>query len=94
MRAHARRRSSASCLRATRWTRPQGGFFTWLTLPEGADAGDLAKRAVDRGVGIVPGSPFFTDGRGSDNVRLSFSMVDEAVIDDGIEQLASLVGPR
>jgi len=74
-----------------RWTRPQGGFFSWLTLPEGGDAGDLAKRAVENGVGIVPGSLFFPDGRGNDNVRLSFSLVDEALIDTGIERIASLV---
>ncbi len=73
------------------WTRPEGGFFSWLTLPEGGDAVDLARRAVERGVGIVPGSPFFPDGRGGDNVRLSFGMVDEALIDEGIERLASLV---
>jgi 2-aminoadipate transaminase len=73
-----------------RWTTPHGGFFTWLTLP-GRDATVLAKRAVDQGVGIVPGAPFFPDGRGGDNVRLSFSMVDETQIDDGIERLAALV---
>jgi 2-aminoadipate transaminase len=78
----------------TRWTRPQGGFFSWLTLPDGVDAGELAQRAVERGVGIVPGAVFFPDGRGNDNVRLSFSMVDEALIDDGIERLASLVATR
>ncbi|HET9675064.1 MAG TPA: PLP-dependent aminotransferase family protein [Gaiellaceae bacterium] len=72
------------------WTRPRGGFFSWLTLP-GLDAAELAKRAVEQGVGIVPGAPFFPDGRGVDNVRLSFSMVDEAQIDDGIERVASLV---
>jgi 2-aminoadipate transaminase len=75
------------------WTCPRGGFFSWLTLPEGVDAGDLARRAVEHGVGIVPGSPFFPDGRGGDNVRLSFSLVDEALIDDGIERLAALVRP-
>jgi 2-aminoadipate transaminase len=75
----------------THWTRPQGGFFSWLTLPAGGDATDLARRAVERGVAIVPGSPFFPDGRGGDNIRLSFSLVDEAKIDDGIERLASLV---
>jgi 2-aminoadipate transaminase len=77
-----------------RWTCARGGFFSWLTLPEGVDATDLAKRAVESGVGIVPGSLFFPDGRGSDNVRLSFSMVDEALIDTGIERLASLVATR
>jgi 2-aminoadipate transaminase len=74
-----------------RWTLPRGGFFSWLTLPEGVDAGALAKRAVERGVGIVPGSVFFPDGRGGDNVRLSFSLVDEELIDTGIERLAALV---
>jgi 2-aminoadipate transaminase len=74
-----------------RWTRPQGGFFTWLTLT--GDAELLAKRAAESGVGIVPGSLFFPDGRGGDNVRLSFSLVDEALIDDGIERLASLLAP-
>jgi 2-aminoadipate transaminase len=73
------------------WTRPQGGFFSWLTLPDGADSTDLARRAVERGVGIVPGTLFFPDGRGGDAVRLSFSLVDEAQIDDGIERLAPLV---
>jgi len=78
----------------TRWTRPRGGFFSWLTLPEDVDAVDLATRAVERGVGIVPGTLFFPDGRGSDTVRLSFSLVDESLIDDGIERLASLVASR
>ena len=73
------------------WTRPQGGFFSWLTLPPGTDSAELARRAVERGVGIVPGVLFFPDGRGGDTVRLSFSLVDEALIDDGIERLGSLL---
>ncbi len=76
-----------------RWTFPRGGFFSWLTLPPGVDATNLAAGAVERGVAIVPGSLFFSDGRGRENVRLSFSLVDEAVIDDGIERLASLMSP-
>src|SRR6266566_1097118 len=75
----------------TRWTSPKGGFFSWLTLPAGGDAGGLARRAIDRRVAIVPGSLFFADGSGGNNVRLSFSLVEEAKIDDGIERLASLV---
>ncbi len=75
----------------TRWTHPRGGFFTWLTLPAGVDSPDLAARAAEHGVGVVPGTLFFADGRGGDSVRLSFSMVDESQIDDGIERLASLV---
>lgn len=75
----------------TRWTKPEGGFFTWVTLPGGGDAVLLAKRAIQQGVGIVPGTLFFPDGRGADQVRLSFSLVDESLIDDGVERLAALL---
>jgi 2-aminoadipate transaminase len=76
-----------------RWTRPHGGFFSWLTLPVGADSTELARRAVDDRVGIVPGSLFFADGRGGSSVRLSFSLVDETRIEEGIERLGALLAP-
>ena len=76
---------------SARWTIPHGGFFTWLTLPDGADSRELAVAAGERSVGIVPGTLFFADGDGAANVRLSFSLVDEALIDEGIARLASLV---
>jgi 2-aminoadipate transaminase len=74
-----------------RWTRPRGGFFSWLTLPEGADSVALAGRAAEARVGIVPGTLFFPDGRGADTVRLSFSMVDEEQIEEGIRRLGALL---
>jgi 2-aminoadipate transaminase len=73
-----------------RWTRPHGGFFSWLTLADGTDAGELTRRAAERGVAVVPGALFFPDGRGRANLRLSFSMVDEALIDEGVARLAPL----
>jgi 2-aminoadipate transaminase len=73
-----------------RWTRPRGGFFSWLTLA-GANSVELAARAVEQGVGIVPGTLFFPDGRGADTVRLSFSLVDDARIDEGIAKLGALL---
>jgi len=81
----------ASMPDGARWTTPHGGFFSWLTVPN-VDTTELAQRAVERSVGIVPGSLFFPDGRGADSVRLSFSLVDETQIDVGIERLAALVG--
>ena len=72
------------------WTRPQGGFFTWLTLP-GADSVQIARRAAEQGVGVVPGTLFFPDGRGADTMRLAYSMVDIAQIDEGIARLGSLL---
>jgi 2-aminoadipate transaminase len=75
-----------------RWTRPRGGFFSWLTLPEGLDAADVARAAVERGVAVVPGAPFYPDGRGTGNLRLSFSRVQDELIDEGIERLGAVIG--
>ena len=74
-----------------RWTRPEGGFFSWLTLPEGVDATAVARRAAAGGVAVVPGVPFFPDGRGADNLRISFSRVEDELIDDGVERLARAI---
>jgi 2-aminoadipate transaminase len=71
------------------WTTPRGGFFSWLEVP--ADATELARRAADAGVAVVPGALFYPDGRGGSNLRLSFSMVAEERIDEGIAALASLI---
>ncbi|MEA2433649.1 MAG: 2-aminoadipate transaminase [Actinomycetota bacterium] len=73
------------------WTRPAGGFFSWLTLPRGIDGSVVATRAIGEGVAVVPGAPFFPSGGPSDNLRLSFSKVDDAAIDDGIRRLASVI---
>jgi 2-aminoadipate transaminase len=72
------------------WTRPEGGFFSWLTLPDGMDAVAFARRAAAAGVAVVPGAPFFPDGRGATNLRLSYSKVEDELIDDGVERLAAL----
>jgi 2-aminoadipate transaminase len=72
------------------WTTPRGGFFSWLTLP-GVETGELARRAAEQLVGIVPGALFFPDGRGDDSVRLSYSLVDEEQIEVGVERLAALL---
>ena len=69
------------------WTTPRGGFFSWLSGP--FDGAELARRAAEAGVAVVPGALFYPDGRGGDSVRLSFSMVDEELIPVGIEKLAS-----
>lgn len=74
-----------------RWTEPQGGFFSWVTLPDDHDATELARAAVEEGVTIVPGSPFFSDRHGASNVRLSYSRVADEEIGDGIARLAALI---
>ena len=68
-----------------------GRLLLLADAPGGVDSVDLARRAVEQGVGIVPGTLFFPDGRGADTVRLSFSLVDEAQIDEGIARLGALL---
>jgi len=72
------------------WTTPRGGFFSWLTVA-GVDTVELAGLAVEEGVAAVPGTLFFPDGRGADSLRLSFSLISEEKIDEGIARLGSLL---
>lgn len=72
------------------WTRPTGGFFTWLTAPEGVDTGALVNAARAAKVAYVPGKPFYPDDRGRRELRLSFSRATETDIDLGIRRLAEL----
>jgi 2-aminoadipate transaminase len=74
------------------WTEPEGGFFTWVTLPAGIDSVELGRRAMDEGVAFVPGVPFFPpDGRGHDGLRLAYSRVGDDEIVEGCGRLARLV---
>jgi 2-aminoadipate transaminase len=70
-----------------RWTRPEGGMFLWLTLPEGADAARTLARAVERKVAFVPGQAFHADGAGANTLRLNFSYAPPASIEDGVQRL-------
>lgn len=98
-RAHYRRRRDAMLVALDRhmpkgadWTRPAGGLFIWVTLPEGRDAARLLQRSLaEAGVAFVPGAAFFFDGRGRNTLRLSFSLPGEAAIDEGIGRLATLI---
>lgn len=74
-----------------RWTTPRGGFFSWVTLPPEMDTAKLAQAALERGVAFVPGVPFYPDGQGRNQLRLSFSKVDDAVIPEGIRRLSAII---
>jgi 2-aminoadipate transaminase len=76
------------------WTRPGGGFFTWAELPPSTDAVVLAGRALEAGVAFVPGPPFFPEGGGERQLRLSYSRVEEEEIHEGIRRLARLLTGR
>jgi len=72
-------------------TRPDGGMFLWLTLPEGQSAFDLFYHAVEEGVVFVPGKAFHVDGGGENTLRLSFSNSDQATLETGMQRLAKAV---
>ncbi|QPC92049.1 aminotransferase class I/II-fold pyridoxal phosphate-dependent enzyme [Mesorhizobium sp. INR15] len=74
------------------WTRPDGGMFVWVTLPEGSDATALLARAVKEArVAFVPGSAFYADGGGRNTLRLSFTLADRRAVMEGIPRLAALL---
>jgi len=77
------------------WTRPAGGLFLWLRLPEGMDTEQLLRPAVEEeGVAYVVGSGFHADGSGKNTMRLNFSFPSDEQIDEGIHRLGNLVRKR
>jgi 2-aminoadipate transaminase len=73
------------------FTRPKGGFFIMVTLPEGMDTIDLLKIAVERGVVFIPGESFHIREGGNNTLRLSFSRYTPDLIDEGIRRLADSI---
>lgn len=77
--------------KGTRWTRPAGGLFVWVTLPGRLDAEALIEAAVEGGVAYVPGGPFFVDGTGADTMRLTFAKETAETIAEGVRRLGRVV---
>lgn len=75
------------------WTRPAGGFLTWLRLADDADTLALREPAREAGVAYVPGPPFYADGRGRNELRLSFSRLTEEELGVAVERLAGVLEP-
>lgn len=76
------------------WVAPQGGMFLWITLPEGMDADEMFKDAIERNVAYVVGSAFHPAGGGQNTMRVNFSYPTEEEIREGIKRLAGLVRSR
>jgi 2-aminoadipate transaminase len=75
------------------WTTPAGGFYVWLTCPEGVDTVALSAAARAEKVAYVPGRPFYLDdaGVGANQIRLAYSRVADDLIDEGIRRIADVV---
>jgi 2-aminoadipate transaminase len=76
------------------WTRPDGGYFLWLELPERLDAADINARATEAGVTFVPGAGFFADHPRRSSARLAFSYPSVDQIRTGAERLVDLIRRR
>ena len=77
------------------WTRPEGGMFLWLRLPENLDAALRLTAALGKKVAFVPGQEFHADGAGKNTIRLNFSGATPERIEIGIARLAqALLAPK
>ncbi|MGH8868699.1 MAG: PLP-dependent aminotransferase family protein [Actinomycetes bacterium] len=74
-----------------RWTRPAGGFYVWVTVPEGLDVKAMLPRAVTARVAYVPGTAFFADGSGARSMRLSYCYPPPDRIHEGVRRLAGVL---
>jgi DNA-binding transcriptional MocR family regulator len=73
------------------WTHPGGGFYVWVTVPDWLDTKALLAAAVERQVAYVPGTAFYPDGRGANQMRLAFCYPTEDRIRDGVSSLGALL---
>ena len=75
----------------TTWTHPAGGFYSWVTLPEGLDAKAMLPRAIAALVAYVPGTGFYVDGQGHESLRLSYCYPEPERIREGVRRLAGVI---
>ncbi|MFZ6677355.1 PLP-dependent aminotransferase family protein [Undibacterium sp. Tian12W] len=76
------------------WTKPEGGMFIWVTLPEHMDSKQLLDEAIQQNVAFVPGGPFYANNPAKNTLRLSFVTVSPERINEGIEKLGKLIKAR
>jgi 2-aminoadipate transaminase len=74
----------------TQWTRPEGGFFIWVTFPEGIDTKRMLPQVRELGVDYLPGPECFSQGVGANQLRLSFSFAEDDLIEQGIRVIGEV----
>ena len=75
----------------TTWTSPEGGFYVWLTAPDGLDTAALSAAARARKVAYVPGRPFYPGDAGAAQIRLAYSRVADDLIDEGVRRIGAVL---
>jgi 2-aminoadipate transaminase len=74
-----------------KFTRSEGGLFTWIEAPEHVDMKALQPECIKRGVAYVPGAPFFPNGGGLNTARLNYSAENEERIREGIKIIGDAI---
>jgi len=74
-----------------KWTKPLGGLFLWVSLPEICNSKELLIKAVEKKVAFVPGESFYPNGGGLNTMRLNFSNAQPDMIRIGIRRLAETI---
>jgi 2-aminoadipate transaminase len=73
------------------WTRPEGGLFLWIRLPEGVNSIDVFDDAIKEKVAFVPGGAFYVDDTGHNNMRINFSNATDEQIVEGVHRLSKAI---
>ena len=77
------------------WTRPEGGFFVWVTLPDYVDTGSMLGAALEHGVTYTPGDGFFPDGKtGKNCMRIAFCYESPENLAEAVKRLAGVINER
>lgn len=74
-----------------KFTRPEGGLFTWVELPEGISACEILERCLERKIAFVPGASFFPNGNKENTFRINYSNMPEDRIRKGLQTLGEVV---
>ncbi|HHX62210.1 MAG TPA: PLP-dependent aminotransferase family protein [Epulopiscium sp.] len=73
------------------YTKPRGGLFIWVILPEGHDSKEILKKAIEQKVAFVPGQSFYAHGNVTNTFRLNYSNMPEERIKEGIQRLGAIL---
>jgi 2-aminoadipate transaminase len=74
-----------------RWSKPEGGVFVWVSLPDRIDTSEMFHEAIEKRVAYIPGGVFSVDGSTKNALRLNFSNVKPEAIEEGVARLAGVI---